>query len=72
MPKYPVVEAIKAEIFGSLIEALNELEEKEADAPGTPLTAGKLVTALWEAEERARRQLTIEPSDVEKAEAAQL
>jgi len=67
MPKYPIAAAIKAEILGSLIEALNDLEEEEADNPGTPLTVGKLVTALWEAEERARLELKqIEPTDTEK------
>ena len=65
MPKYPIVPALKAEIFGSLIEALNDLEKAEADNP-QPLTAGKLVAALWEAEERARHKLTIEPTDAEK------
>jgi len=66
MPKYPIAAAIKAEIFGSLIEALNDLEEEEADNPGQPLTASKLVMALWNCEERARHELTIEPTDAER------
>lgn len=72
MPRYPIVPALKAEIFGTLIECLKDLEEEEADNPGQPLTAGKLVGALWEYEERARLKLTIEFTDEEKEEMSRL
>lgn len=67
MPRYPISAAIRAEVYGRLIEGLNDLEEREADNPGTPLTAKDLALVLWEAEEEARLELEqIEPTDTEK------
>lgn len=66
MPRYPVSAAIRAEVYGRLMEGLNDLEEREADTPGTPLTAQDLALVLWKAEEEARLELQqIEPTDTE-------
>ena len=71
MPRYPVSAAIRAEVYGRLIEGLNDLEEREADTPGTPLTAKDLALVLWEAEEEARLELKqVYPTSDEEAEAA--